>query len=70
MTVVVSEVTGVVCRVEAQPGQSVEEGDAIVIVESMKMEIPIFAPRAGTVKEIHVKEGDVVKDDQPVARLG
>jgi biotin carboxyl carrier protein len=41
-----------------------------VIVESMKMEIPIVAPRAGTVKEIHVQQGDLVKDDQPVAVLG
>jgi|MudIll2142460700_1097286.scaffolds.fasta_scaffold07886_4 biotin carboxyl carrier protein len=70
MTVVVSEVTGLVSRIEAAPGQSVEEGDTIVIVESMKMEIPIVAPRAGTVKEIHVQQGDLVKDDQPVAVLG
>ena len=70
MTVVVSEVTGLVSRIEAAPGQSVEEGDTIVIVESMKMEIPIVAPRSGTVKEIHVQQGDLVKDDQPVAVLG
>lgn len=70
MTVVVSEVTVLVSQIEAAPGQSVEEGDTIVIVESMKTEIRIVAPRAGTVKEIHVQQGDLVKDDQPVALLG
>jgi acetyl-CoA carboxylase biotin carboxyl carrier protein len=44
-----SEVTGVVCRIEALPGQAVAEGDALLFVESMKMEIPICAERAGTV---------------------
>jgi biotin carboxyl carrier protein len=70
MTVVVSEVTGVVSRIEVEAGQSVAEGDTILIIESMKMEIPVEAPRAGTVKDVHVQVGEVVKEDQPVARLG
>jgi biotin carboxyl carrier protein len=70
MTVVVSEVTGVVSRIEVEPGQRVAEGDTILIIESMKMEIPVEAPRAGTVKEVHVQVGEVVKEDQPVALLG
>jgi biotin carboxyl carrier protein len=70
MTVVVSEVTGVVSRIEVEAGQSVAEGDVIVIIESMKMEIPVEAPRAGTVKEIRVQPGDVVKEDEAVAVLG
>jgi biotin carboxyl carrier protein len=70
MTVVVSEVTGVVSRIEVEAGQSVAEGDTILVIESMKMEIPVEAPRAGTVKEIHVQAGDVVKEGEPVALLG
>lgn len=64
-----SEVTGVVCRIEAQPGQVVAEGDTLLLVESMKMEIPICADRAGTVAEVLVAEGDMVSDGQVVAVL-
>jgi len=64
-----SEVTGVVCRIEARPGQAVAEGDALLFVESMKMEIPICAERAGTVAEMLVEEGDMVSDGQVVAVL-
>ena len=70
MAAVHSEVTGIVCRVEVRIGQSVAEGDTLVIVESMKMEIPVCAPRAGTVRELHVAEGDPVAEDQRVAVLG
>ena len=64
-----SEVTGVVCRIEAQAGQDVAEGDALVLVESMKMEIPICAERAGTVAEVLVDVGDMVSDGQVVVVL-
>jgi biotin carboxyl carrier protein len=64
-----SEVTGTVWKIEAPPGTVVAEGDTVVIVESMKMEIPVCAPRAGVVKEIHVAEGDAVAEDQLVAVL-
>ena len=64
-----SEVTGVVCRIEALPGQAVAEGDALLFVESMKMEIPICAERAGTVAEVMVELGDMVRDGQVVVVL-
>ena len=66
-TEVKAELVGNVWKVEAQPGQAVEEDDILVILESMKMEIPVVAPVAGTVREIRVKEGDVVKEGQVIA---
>ena len=59
-TEVKAELVGNVWKVEAKPGDTVEEDDILVILESMKMEIPVVAPVAGTVKEIRVKEQDVV----------
>lgn len=64
-----AELVGNVWKVVAAQGDKVEEDDVLVILESMKMEIPVTAPRAGTVKEIRVKEGDVVKEGQIVAVL-
>ncbi|MBL8388820.1 MAG: biotin/lipoyl-binding carrier protein [Hydrogenophaga sp.] len=67
---VLSEITGTVWKVEVQPGQSVAEGDTLLIVESMKMEIPVCATAAGTVREIFVAEGEGVEDGQVVVELG
>jgi biotin carboxyl carrier protein len=64
-----SEITGSVWEVEVAVGQSVSEGETLVIVESMKMEIPISAPAAGVVTEIFVAEGEPVADDQIVLHL-
>jgi acetyl-CoA carboxylase biotin carboxyl carrier protein len=64
-----AEITGNVWKVLAAPGQKVEEDEAIVMLESMKMEIPISAPEPGTVKEILVSEGEVVTEGSVVARL-
>jgi len=64
-----SEITGSVWKVEVAVGQSVAEGDTLVIVESMKMEIPISAPAAGVIAEIFVAEGEPVADDQVVIHL-
>ena len=61
---VLSEVSGTVWKVEVTVGQSVAEGDTLVIVESMKMEIPVSAPKAGTVAEIRTAEGEPVADGQ------
>lgn len=61
-----SEISGRVFQIAAEPGQRVEEGDPVVILEAMKMEIAVEAPKAGIVKEIRVaveqpvEEGDVV----------
>ncbi|TME14232.1 MAG: biotin/lipoyl-binding carrier protein [Chloroflexi bacterium] len=62
-----AELVGNVWKVVASPGDSVEEDDVLMILESMKMEIPVTAPVPGSVKEIRVKEGDVVKEGQVVA---
>lgn len=69
MTKILSEVTGTVWSIAVEPGARVEEDDPIVMVESMKMEIPICAPRTGTVARIEVTEGDVVETGQVVAIL-
>ncbi|MEE2767780.1 MAG: acetyl-CoA carboxylase biotin carboxyl carrier protein subunit [Actinomycetota bacterium] len=60
-------VTGVVWKVVAPLGTRVTAGNPVVIVESMKMEIPVEAPADGTVTEILVAEGDSVEQDDPVA---
>jgi acetyl-CoA carboxylase biotin carboxyl carrier protein len=62
-----SEITGTVWKLESKPGDRVEEGDTLVIIESMKMEIPVITEDAGTVKEILVKEKDPVAEGQVVA---
>jgi len=64
-----SEITGSVWKVEVVVGQTVAEGDTLVIVESMKMEIPISAPASGVVTEILIAEGEPVADDQVVVHL-
>jgi acetyl-CoA carboxylase biotin carboxyl carrier protein len=61
---VLSEVSGTVWKVEVAVGQTVAEGDTLLIVESMKMEIPVSAPKAGTVAEIRTAEGEPVADGQ------
>jgi acetyl-CoA carboxylase biotin carboxyl carrier protein len=69
-TNVLAQITGTVWKIEVQPGQAVREGDALVILESMKMEIPVEAPAAGKVTEIKVKEGDPVQEGAVLAVLG
>jgi biotin carboxyl carrier protein len=69
MTAVRTEVAGSVWKVEVAVGQAVAAGDALVIVESMKMEIPVEAPAAGTVAEIRVAEGDRVAEGAIVVTL-
>jgi pyruvate carboxylase subunit B len=50
-------------------GQRVATGESVMIIEAMKMEIPIDAPRAGVIMEITVHEGETIKEGQIVARL-
>jgi acetyl-CoA carboxylase biotin carboxyl carrier protein len=64
-----SEITGTVWQVKASVGDKVEEGDTLVVIESMKMEIPVITEDAGVVKEIMVKEKDPVAEGQVVAIL-
>jgi acetyl-CoA carboxylase biotin carboxyl carrier protein len=62
-----AHITGVVFQVAAKAGDPIAAGDAVIVLESMKMEIPVEAPRAGTVKEICVEEGQTVQEGQTVA---
>ncbi len=64
-----ASVPGKVFKVEASVGQSVAAGDTIVIVESMKMEIPVVAPEAGTVASIEVAEGASIESGDVLATL-
>ncbi|MAH83572.1 MAG: acetyl-CoA carboxylase biotin carboxyl carrier protein subunit [Rhodospirillaceae bacterium TMED8] len=61
---VTSEVIGSVWKIERSVGDAVEEGDLIMILESMKMEIPVEAPVAGTLSEIKVVAEGSVEEDQ------
>ncbi len=60
---------GKILRVSVNVGDKVEEGDEVVVLEAMKMEMPIPSPASGTVKEIKVKEGDNVETDQVLVVL-
>ena len=62
-----SEVTGKVWKILAAPGASVTPDDPILVVESMKMEIPVFASDNCVLRELRVQEGDAVEDGQVVA---
>ena len=66
---IVTEVAGRVCALVVQAGASVEEGDEIVFVEAMKMEIPVAAPAAGTIKSILVSLDEVVAEGQALVVL-
>jgi len=61
---------GSVWKIVANPGQSVNEGDVILILESMKMEIDVIAPKGGVIKSINVATNDKVVEGQTVAVLG
>ena len=69
MTEVKAELVGNLWKIITEVGQQVDEDDTLMILESMKMEIPVTAPVAGTIKEIRVREGDVVQEGQVVAVL-
>ena len=64
-----AHITGTVWKIECQIGQSVDEGDTLVILESMKMEMPVEAEDAGTVKEIRCTEGQSVSEGDTLVVL-
>jgi biotin carboxyl carrier protein len=64
---VIAEVAGKVWKIEARPGAQLAADDTILILESMKMEIPVVAPAAGKLLELRVKEGDMVGEGDVVA---
>ena len=64
-----AHITGVVFQVTAKAGDQLQSGDPVIVLESMKMEIPVEAPRAGVVREIRVQEGQTVQEGDTVAVL-
>ena len=66
-TDVKAHITGTVWKIEKPAGSKVAEGDTVIILESMKMEMPVEAPCAGTVREIKIKEGEAVDEGKVLA---
>ncbi len=66
MTTVTAELVASVLSVSVQPGQRVEAGDELLLLDSMKMEIPVLADVAGVVTDVVVKAGDTVRDGDPL----
>jgi acetyl-CoA carboxylase biotin carboxyl carrier protein len=64
-----AHITGTVWRIECEIGQEIEEGDTLVILESMKMEMPVEAEDDGTVKEIVCEEGQSVSEGDTLVVL-
>jgi acetyl-CoA carboxylase biotin carboxyl carrier protein len=64
-----AHITGTVWKIECQVGQDVEEGDTLVILESMKMEMPVEAEDDGVVKEIACEEGQAVSEGETLVVL-
>ncbi|MFM0342151.1 biotin/lipoyl-binding carrier protein [Paraburkholderia fungorum] len=62
-----SDITGTVWKIVAEPGAALEADDTIMILESMKMEIPVIAPEAGRVVKLLVAEGEPVREGQEIA---
>ncbi len=69
MAAIEAHITGTVWKVEVAVGDTIEEGDTVVILESMKMEMPVEAEDVGTVKEILVSEGQSVSEGDPLVVL-
>jgi len=67
---VVAEMVANVWKVVVNQGDEVDEGDTLVILESMKMEIPVITETGGTVTELKVAEGDVVQEGDVIAVIG
>lgn len=64
-----AHITGTVWKIEVKVGDAIEEGDTVVILESMKMEMPVEADDDGTVQEIRVSEGQAVKEGEVLVVL-
>jgi acetyl-CoA carboxylase biotin carboxyl carrier protein len=65
-----SEIAGSVWKIEVAIGDKVDMDDPLIVLESMKMEIPLLAPKAGTVLEILVAEGDAIAEGDVAVVLG
>ena len=65
-----SPMAGTIFELLVEQGDAVEEGDELVILESMKMEIPVEAPSDGSVETVHIAQGDQVQEGDPLITLG
>jgi acetyl-CoA carboxylase biotin carboxyl carrier protein len=70
MADVAAHITGTVWKIEVKEGQQVSAGDTLVILESMKMEMPVEATEGGVVKEIRCKESQPVNEGDVLVVLG
>jgi acetyl-CoA carboxylase biotin carboxyl carrier protein len=64
-----AELAGNLWKIVVSEGQQVSADETVMILESMKMEIPVISPKAGKVTRIHVKEGDAVQEGQVLAEV-
>ena len=69
VTQIEAHITGTVWKIEVAVGDSVTEGDSVVILESMKMEMPVEAEDDGTVAQVLVEEGQSVQEGDPLVVL-
>ena len=69
-TSVNAHITGTVWKIEVKVGDTVTEGQTVVILESMKMEMPVESPAEGRVVSILIKEGQSVEEGAPLVELG
>jgi acetyl-CoA carboxylase biotin carboxyl carrier protein len=70
MTEVAAQITGTVWKIEVKLGQQVSAGETLVVLESMKMEMPLEAPEAGRVVEIRCREAQAVNEGEVLIVLG
>lgn len=70
MADVAAHITGTVWKIEVKVGDTVKAGDTLVILESMKMEMPVESTEDGTVKEIRCKEAQAVNEGEVLVVLG
>ena len=66
---ITASVPGKICKIEAKAGQAVKSGDTVVILEAMKMEIPVVAPQDGTIASVNVAAGDAVESGDVLATM-
>ena len=68
-TSVTAPMVGKILKIEAGPGAAVEEDDVVIVMEAMKMEIPVVSPAGGTVKTVKVEVGQSVEAGQELAEI-
>ncbi len=67
---IAAHITGTVSKIEKREGDAVEAGEVLVVLESMKMEMPLEAEAGGTVREVLCKEGQAVEEGEVLLVIG